>query len=134
MELYILSRPTISSCIYSIWLSVSVQQLCYFGIVAVSCGYDTCFAVQTCDGLYHLKTCAIPTADRNMRDPRTLGGFPLMSSRHRNLEPLGRWHATIYIYVSSLNISSILVLYCIVLFSSHLSFTIYKIQSTIILR
>ncbi len=24
-----------------------------FPIVAVSCGYDTCFAVRTCDGLYH---------------------------------------------------------------------------------
>ncbi len=23
--------------------------------VAVSCGYDTCFAVKTCDGLCHIK-------------------------------------------------------------------------------
>ncbi len=32
-----------------------------------------------------------------MRSPRTFGSPPPMSSRHRNLEPLGRWHATIYI-------------------------------------
>ncbi len=28
-------------------------------------------------------------------DSRALGSPPPMSSRHRNLEPLGRWHATI---------------------------------------
>ena len=30
------------------------------------------------------------------RDSRALGSFPPMSLRHRNLETLGRWHATIY--------------------------------------
>ncbi len=32
-----------------------------------------------------------------MRGFRALGSLPPMSSRHRNLEPLGRWHATIYL-------------------------------------
>ena len=31
-----------------------------------------------------------------MRGPRTFGSPPPMSSHHHNLEPLGRWHATIY--------------------------------------
>ncbi len=33
---------------------------------------------------------------RPMRGFRVFGSPPPMSSRHRNLEPLGRWHATIY--------------------------------------
>ncbi len=28
-------------------------QVAFFFSVAVSCGYDTCFAVKTCDGLYY---------------------------------------------------------------------------------
>ncbi len=32
-----------------------------------------------------------------------LGSAPPMSSRHRNLEPLGRWHATIYIHRGKVN-------------------------------
>ena len=38
---------------------------CHYLTVAVSCGYDTCFAVKTCDGLYHF----IFSTD--------LGGIPL---------------------------------------------------------
>ncbi len=31
-----------------------------------------------------------------MRGSHAFGSFPPMSSCHRNLEPLGRWYATIY--------------------------------------
>ncbi len=42
---------TIYSILNFLWVpQISIGINC---IVAVSCGYDTCFAVKTCDGLYH---------------------------------------------------------------------------------
>ncbi len=35
-------------------LSINGAILIWYTHVAVSCGYDTCFAVKACDGLYHL--------------------------------------------------------------------------------
>ena len=34
-----------------------------------------------------------------MHGPCAFGSHPPMSSRHRNLEPLGRWDATICLFV-----------------------------------
>ena len=38
----------VSPCMWNMWFDEP-----YFDSVAVSCGYDTCFAVRACDGLYH---------------------------------------------------------------------------------
>ena len=48
-----------------------------------------------------------------MRHSLALGSFPPMSSRHRNLEPLGRWHATIYRNSSASGVTSTLLLTCV---------------------
>ena len=39
-----------------IWskMVLAFSYVAVLGIVAVSCGYDTCFSVRTCDGLYHV--------------------------------------------------------------------------------
>ena len=38
-------------CLLNMYMYICVRGA---PIVAVSCGYDTCFAVKACDGLYHL--------------------------------------------------------------------------------
>ncbi len=86
-EQFALSYYVPHACICSMWLSVSVQQLFYFG--KGTC--IICIVVLRNPIGWRLQ----PT-----RDSRALGIFPPMSSRHRNLAPLGRWHATIYISIS----------------------------------
>ncbi len=51
-----------------------------------------------------------PTGERGSR---AFGSPPPMSSRHRNLEPLERWHATIYTYIYMYSFIHSCVQFCI---------------------
>ncbi len=91
----ILSRPTIGLLFNSVLLSIGVKQLC-------SCKYN----------LYSLFThaCGTQRAVPALVSPR------LMSSRHRILEPYGRWHATIlmshHLLTCVSNTFSMVIPYC----------------------
>ncbi len=102
----IMSRPTIDLLIlYNVWLSVSVQQLCSLFNNSMIC---TCTVVYT-----HLwQTVVFEVTQQvgglSQHDPHAFVSPPPMSSRHRILEPYGRWCATIYNLFRVFSYSSLL--------------------------
>ncbi len=89
-------------------------------IVAVSCGYDTCFAVKTCDGLYHF----IFSIDR-VGIPFRVRLYSEIDQIHLSIEaqcvtallPLGDCHSNAF---GSIHLLSVLCLFDHLYESSHL--------------